>query len=170
MPANLENSAVATGMEKLVFIPVPKKSNAKECSDYHTIALVSHASKIMLKILQARLQQCMNWEIPDVQTGFRKGRGNGDQIANIRWIIEKAREFQKNIYFCFIDYAKAFDCVDRKKLENPERDGNTRPPDLPLKKPICRSGSTSLNWAWNNRLVPNRKRSTSRLYIVTLLI
>ena len=107
-------------------------------------ALISHASKAMLKILQARLQQYMNCELPDVQAGFRKGRGTRDQIANIRWIIEKAREFQKNIDFCFIDYAKAFDCVDHSKLENSERDGNTRPPDLPLEKPICRSGSNSL--------------------------
>ena len=92
----------------------------------------------MLKILQARLQQYMNRELPDVQTGFRKGRGTRDQIANICWITEKARQFQKNIYFCFIDYAKAFDCVDHKKLWNSERDRNTRPPDLPPEKPICR--------------------------------
>ena len=97
----------------------------------------------MLKILQARLQQYVNRELPDVQAGFRKGRGTRDQIANIRWIIEKAREFQKNIYFWCIDYAKAFDCVDHNKLENSERDGNTRPPDLPLEKPVCRSGSNS---------------------------
>ena len=97
----------------------------------------------MLKILQARLQQYMNRELPDVQAGFRKGRGTRDQIANIRWIMEKAREFQKSIDFCFIDYAKAFDCVDHNKLENSERDGNTRPPDLPLEKPISRSGSNS---------------------------
>ena len=107
MPANLENSAVATGLEKVSFIPIPKKGNAKECSNYHTIALISHASKVMLKILQARLQQSVNCELPDVQAGFRKGRGTRDQIANILWIMEKAREFQKNIYFCFIDYAKA---------------------------------------------------------------
>ena len=94
----------------------PKKGNAKECSNYHTIALISHASKVMLKILQARLQQYVNRELLDVQTGFRKGRGTRDQIANIRWIMEKAREFQENIYFCFIDYAKAFDCVDHNKL------------------------------------------------------
>ena len=94
----------------------PKKSTAKEYSNYHTIALISHASKVMLKILQARLQQDKNRDLPDVQAGFRKGRGTRDQIANIRLIIEKAREFQKNIYFCFIDYAKAFDCVDRNKL------------------------------------------------------
>ena len=97
----------------------------------------------MLKILQARFQQYMNRELPDVQAGFRKGRGTREQIVNIRWIIEKAREFQKNIYFCFIDYAKAFDCVDHHKLENSERDGNTRPPDLPLEKSVCRSGSNS---------------------------
>ena len=97
----------------------------------------------MLKILQARLQQYMNCELPAVQAGFKKGRGTRDQIANIRWIMEKAREFQKNIYFCFIDYAKAFDYVDHNKLENSERDGNTRPPDLPLEKPVCRSGSNS---------------------------
>ena len=97
----------------------------------------------MLKILQARLQQYVNHELPDVQAGFRKGRGTRDQIANICWIIEKAREFQKNIYFCFIDYAKAFDCVDHNKLENFERDGNTRLPDLLLDKSVCRSGSNS---------------------------
>ena len=95
-----------------VCISIPKKGNAKECSNYHTIALISHASKIMFKILQARLQQYMNLELPDVQAGFRKGRGTRDQIANIRWVIKNAREFQKNIYFCFIGYAKAFDCVD----------------------------------------------------------
>ena len=116
MPANLENSAVATGLEKVSFHSNPKKGNSKECSNYHTIALLSHASKEMLKILQARLQQYANGELPDVQVGFRKGRGTRDQIANIRWSMEKAREFQKNIYFCFIDYAKAFDCVEHNKL------------------------------------------------------
>ena len=94
------------------FIPIPKKGNAKECSNYHTIALISHASKVMLKILQARLQQYMDHELPDVQVGFRKGRGTRDQIAKICWITDKARDLQKNIYFCFIDYTKAFDCVD----------------------------------------------------------
>ena len=97
----------------------------------------------MLKILQARPQQYMNRELPDVQAGFRKGRGNRDQIANIHWIIEKATEFQKNIYFCFTDYAKAFDCGSQSTVENSERDGNTRLPDLPLEKPICMSGSNS---------------------------
>ena len=116
MSANLENSAVATGLEKVSFIPVPKKGNAKECSNYCTITLISHASKVMLKILQARLQQYMNRELPDTQAHFRKGRGTRDQIANICWIIEKAREFQENIYLYFIDYAKAFDCVDHNKL------------------------------------------------------
>ena len=99
--------------KRSVFIPIPKKGNAKEFSNYCTIALISHANKVMLKILQARLQQYVNHDLPDIQAGFRKGRGTRDQIANIRWIIEKAREFQKNIYFCFIDYAKSFDCITR---------------------------------------------------------
>ena len=99
-----------------VFIPIRKKGNAKECSNYRTIALISHTSKVMLKILQARLQQYLNCELPDVQAGFRKGRGTRDQIDNICWIIKKAREFQKNILFYFIDYVKAFDCVDHNKL------------------------------------------------------
>ena len=143
MPANLENSEWSQDWKRSVFIPVPKKGNAKECSNYHTTALISHASKVMLKILQARLQLNVNCELPDVQAGFRKGRETRDQIAKIRWIIQKARESQKNIYFCFIDYARASDCADHNKLENSERDGNTRPPDLPLEKPICRSGSNS---------------------------
>ena len=101
------------------FIPIPKKGNAKECSNYYTIALISHASKVMLKILQSRLQQYVNQELPDVQAGFRKGRRTRDQIANIRWIIEEVRELnQKKVYFCFIDSTKAFDCVDHNKLWN----------------------------------------------------
>ena len=116
MPANLENSAVATGLEKVSFYYIPKKGTPKECSNYHTISHISLASKVMLKILQIRLQQYVNCELPDVQAGFRKGRGTRDQIANIHWIMGKAREFQKSIYFCFIDYAKAFDCVDHNKL------------------------------------------------------
>ena len=117
MPAHLENSAVATGLEKFsFFISISKKGNAKECSNYHTIALISQASKVMLKILQGRLQQYMNQELPDEPVRFIKGRGMRDQIANICWITEKATEFQKNIYFCFIDYAKAFDCVYQNKL------------------------------------------------------
>ena len=120
------------------------KGNAKECSNYCTIALISHSSKVMLKILQARFQQYVNRELPDVQTRFRKGRGTRDQIANIRGIIKKAREFQKNIYFCFIGYAKAFDCVDHNKLWKILQEiGNIRPPDLPPEKSVCSSGSNS---------------------------
>ena len=116
MPANLESQQWPQDWKRSAFIPVPKKGNAKECSNYRTIALISHTSKVMLKILQARLQQYVNRELPDGQTGFRKGRRTRDQIANICWIMEKAREFQKNIYLCFIDYAKASDCVHHKKL------------------------------------------------------
>ena len=118
MPENLENSAVATRLKKVSFIPIPKKSNAKACSTDHTVALISPASTIMLKILQARLQQYMNQEIPDVQAGFRKGRGIRDQIVNIRWITEKARKFQKKASNFCIDDTKAFDCVDNNKLWN----------------------------------------------------
>ena len=128
--------------KRSVFIPIPKKGNAKECSNYRTIVLISHASKVMLKILQAWIQQNMNQELPDIQAGFRKGRGTGCQIANIRWIIEKAREFQKNIYFCFIDYAKAFDCVANNKLWKILRDGNTRPSYLSPEKSVCTSKAT----------------------------
>ena len=102
--------------KRSVFISIPKKGNAKECSNYCTIVLISHASKVILKILQVRLQQYVNRELPDVQAGFRKGRGTRNQIANVCWMIKKARESQKNIYFCFIDYAKAFDCVNHNKL------------------------------------------------------
>ena len=135
------SSGLRTG--KGVFIPIPMKGNDKECLNYCTIALISHTSKLMLKILQARLQQYMKHELPDVKAGFRKVRRTRDQIANIPWIMEKARELQKNIYFCFIDYAKASDCVDHNKMENSSRDGNTRPPDLPLEKAVCRSRSNS---------------------------
>ena len=140
MPANLESSAVATGLEKVSFQPQRKlmPKNAQTTAQLHSSHML-----VMIKILQAKLQQYVNHELPDVQAGFRKGRGTRDQISNIRWIIEKAKEFQKNIYFCFIDYAKAFDCVDHNKLGNFERDGNTRPPDLLLEKPVCRSGSNS---------------------------
>ena len=128
--------------KRSVFIPSPKKGNAKECSNYCTIALISHASKVMLKSLQVRLQQYVNRELPDVQAGYRKGRGTRDKI-DICWIIEKAREFQKNIYFSFIDYAKAFDCVDHNKLWKILKEMGMLDPDLPLEKPICRSGSNS---------------------------
>ena len=123
----------------------------------------------MLKILQARFQQHMNRELPDIQAGFRKGRGTRDQIANIRWITEKAREFQKNIYFCFIDYAKPLTVRVTTNCGKFLRDRNTRPPDLPPEKSVCRSRSNSFNRTWNNELVPNWKRSMLRLYIVTLL-
>ena len=116
MPANLENSAVATGLEKVSFHSNPKERQSQRMLKYCTVAHISHASKVMLKILQARLQQYVNRELPDVQAVFRKGRGTRDQIANIRWIIKKATEFQKHIYFCFIDYVKVFDYVDHNKL------------------------------------------------------
>ena len=123
-----------------VFIPILKKGNAKECSNYHTVALISDANKVMLKILQARLQQYVNHELPGVQAGFRKCRGTRDQFANICWIMEKAREF----YFCLIDYIKAFDCVDHNTLWKIfKENGKSRPPDLPPEKSVCRSGSNS---------------------------
>ena len=143
MPANLENSAMDTGLEKMSFHSNPKERQCQRMLKLRQIALISHASKVMLKILQARLQQYMNHELPDVQARFRKGRGARDQVAKFRWIIEKAREFQKSIYFCFIDYTKAFDCADHDKLENSPRDANTRPPYLPLEKSVCRSRSNS---------------------------
>ena len=160
----------------LVFIPIPKRGNAKECSNYCTVALISHVSKVMLKILQARYQRYMNWELPDVQAGFRKSRGTTDGIANIRWIIEKAREFQKNIYFCFIDYAKAFDCVDHDKMLKILKEIGIWDHFTCLLRNLYASqeatvrtghGETSLTMV---RLVQNSERSTSKLYTVTLLI
>ena len=144
MPANLENSAVATGLELSIFIPIPKKSKAKECSNYHTIALISHASKIMLKIVQARLQQCVNHELPDVQASFRRGRGTGDQITNLCWIIKKSRELQKkHILLLYSLCQSLWLCGSPQTLENFERDGNTWPPYLPSEKSVCRSRSNS---------------------------
>ena len=128
--------------KRSVFIPNPKKDNARKYSDYHTTALISHISKVMLKILQSRLQQYMNWELPYIQVGFRKGRGTRDKLLHHR----KSKRNQKDIYFCFIDFAKAFDCMDHYKLwKNSSRDGNTRPPYLPPEKPVCRSIAT-YNW------------------------
>ena len=136
-----------------VFIPIPKNSFAKECLNYHTIGLISHTNKVMLKILQARLQQYVNRELPHLQAGFRKGRGTRDQIANICWIIEKAGEFQKNIYFCFVDYAKAFDCVDHTKLQKILKEMGI--PDHPTcllrnlfagQEPTVRSGCGTTDW------------------------
>ena len=125
--------------KRSVFIPIPKKGNAKECSNYRTIALISHTSKVMLKILQARLQQYVNWELWDVQAGFRKGRGTSNQSVHIQCIIEKAKEFQKNIYFCFIDYTETFENVDHNKLWKILRDRNTRWTYLPPEKPVYKS-------------------------------
>ena len=130
--------------KRSVFIPIPKKGNAKECTNYRTIALISHGSKVMLKILQARLQQYMNHELPDVQAGFRKGRGTTDQIANIHWIMEKAREFlKKHLFVLYWLCQSLWLCGSQQTVENSERDGNTRPLDLPLEKSVCRSGSNS---------------------------
>ena len=144
MPANLENSAVATGLEKVSFHSNPKEGQGQKLFKLlHNCTHFTCYSKVMLKILQARLQQYMNWGLLDIQAGFRKGRGTRDQIANIRWIIEKARELQKNIYFFFIDYPKGFDCVDHNKLWKILEEMRTRPPYLPLEKFVCRSKSNS---------------------------
>ena len=156
--------------KRSVFIPIPKKGNAKECSNCHTIAVISHASKVMLKILQARLQQYVNGELSDVQAGFRKVRGTRGQISNICWIIEKAREFQKNIY-CFTDYAKAFDCVNHNKLWKILKEMGI-PDHLTCllrnlytgQEATVRTGHGTTDWFQMG------KRNTSSLYIVTLLI
>ena len=129
--------------KRSVFIPIPKKGNTRECSNYCPIALISHASKVMLKILQARFQEYVNCELSDIQDGFRKDRETRDQVANIHWIIKKAWEFQKNIYFHFIDYAKAFNYVDHNKLESSSIDENTKPPHLPPEKSVYRSRSNN---------------------------
>ena len=135
---------MATGLEKVSFHSNPKERQCQKMFKLPHNCIHFRHWKVMLKILQARLQQYVNHELPDVQAGFGKGRGTRDQIADIRWIIKTAREFQKSIYFCFIDYAKAFDCVDHNKtVENSSRDGNTRPPDLPPEKSVCRSRSNS---------------------------
>ena len=128
--------------KRSVFIPIPNKGNDKKCSNYYTIAVISHASKAMLKILQARLQQYVNQGLPDVQAGFRKGRGTRDQIASNHWIIEKAREFQRNIYFCLFTTPKPL-CGSQHTMENSSRHGNIRPPYLPPEKSVCRSRSNS---------------------------
>ena len=171
MPANLQTSAVATDCKRSVFIPIPKKGKVKAYSNYWTIAFISHTNKVMLTILQARLQQYVNWELPDVQAGLRKGRGTRDQIAKIFWITEKAREFQKKIYFCLIDYAKAFDCVDHNKLWKILQ-GMGIPDHLTCllrslyagQEATVRTGHVRTYWFQIGKGV------TSRLYIVTLLI
>ena len=156
--------------KRSIFIPVPKKVNAKDCSKYHTIALISHASKIILKILKTRLQQYVNWEIPDGCAGFRKGRGSRDQIANIHWIIEQAREFQKNA-FCFIDYTKVFDCVDLNKLLKILKVmGILDHFTCLLPKRSMHDKKQQLEPDMEQRTGSNWKRSTSRLFIITMLI
>ena len=158
--------------KRSIFIPIPKKGNTKECSKYHTTALISQVSKVTLKILPARLQQYVNRELPNVQAGFRKGRGTRDQIANNRWQkqSQKKEEFQKNIYLWFIDYAKAIDCVHHNKLWKILKDMGILASYLLPEKPVCRSRSNSWNRTWNNRLVPNWERNMLRLYTVTLFI
>ena len=147
-----------------------EKSIYKQIFINHLFNKSSHTSKVMFKILQARLQQYVNRELPDVQAGFRKGRGTRDQIANTCWIIEKAREFQKNIYFCFIDYAKASHCVDHNKLWKILKEMETPDHLTCLLRNLYAGQEATVRTGWNNRLVPNRKRSTSRPYIITLLI
>ena len=141
--------------KRSVFTPIQKKGNAKECSNYGTIALISPASNVMLKILQARLQQYVNYELPDIQAGLRNGKGTRDQIVNIE-IIEKAREFQKNIYFCFIDYAKAFDCVDHHKLWKILQELGIPDHFTCLLRNLYAGQEASYNWTWNNRLVGSK--------------
>ena len=161
------SSGHRTGKAQFSF---PKKSNAKECSNYRTIAFISHTSKVMLKILQARLQQYVNCELPDVQAGFRKGRRTRDQIANIQWIIEKAREFQKNIFFCSIDYPKAFDCVDHNKLWKILKEMGIPDHLICFLRNLNAYQEAAVRTRLNNELVQNWEKSTSWLYIVTLLI
>ena len=157
--------------KRSVSTPISKKGNAKECSNYCTIALISHASKVMLRILQARLQQYVNCDLPDVQADFRKGRGTRGQIANIHWIIEKAREFQENINFCFNDYTKAFDCVEHHKLWEILKE--TGIPDhltCLLRNLYSGQEATARTGCWTTDWFQIGKRRRSRLYIVTLLI
>ena len=169
MSAYLENSAVATKLEKVSFHSSPKERNVKECSDYHTIVLISHANKVMLKILQARLQQYVNREFSDLQTEFQRGRGTRDQIANILWFLEKSREFQKHIHFSFTDYTKAFVCADHNKLWKILR--LEYQITLPVSWEVCVCFKRQqLDQMWNNGLVQNWKRNMTRLYSVTLFI
>ena len=169
MLSNLENSAGAIGLEKVHFHSNPKERQCQRMLKLLHNALISQASKVLLKLLQARLQQYMNCELPDVQAGFRRGRGTRDQIANIFWIIKKAREFQKNIYFCFIDYAKALTlCITTNSGKFLKRWGYQG--TWPAYWEIYMQVKKKQNWTWNKRLVPNRERSMSRLYIVPLLI
>ena len=161
---------MTTGLEKESFHSNQKERQWQRMFKYHTIALISFTGKVMLKNLQPRLQLYVNQELWDVQAGFRKGRGTRDQIAKISWIIEKAREFQKNIYSSFIDYSKAFNCVDQNKLWKILKEMGIPDHLTYLLRNRHTGQEASLNWTWNNRLVPNRERRMSRLYIVTLLI
>ena len=156
--------------KRSLFMPILKKGNAKECSNYCTTAFISHTSKVMLKILQSRFQQLMNRELPDIQAGFRKGRGTRDQIANICWIIEKTREFQKNIYFCSIDYTKIFDCMDYEKLWKILKEVGIPYHLTCLLRNLYAGQEATVRTGHGTRLVPNRESNTSRLYIVALLI
>ena len=170
MWANLENSAVATGLEKVSFHSNPKERQCQRMLKLRHNGTHLTCYKVMLKILQARLQQYVNHKPPDVQAGFQKGRGTRDQIANIHWIIKEARDFQKNTYFCFIDYAKAFDCVDHNKLWKILKEIEI-PDTWSASWEICMQvKKQQLKLAWNNRLLPNQERSMLRLYTVTLLI
>ena len=170
MPANLENSAVATGLEKVSFHSSPQKRQCQRMSKLPHSCTVSHTSKVMLKILQARLQQYVNCETLDVQAGFRKGRRTRDQIANVHWIIEKAREFQKNIYFYFIEYAKAFACVDHNKLWKILKEMGIPDQLTCLLRNLYGGQEATVRTGHGTIDVPNQERSMSRLYIVTLLI
>ena len=155
---------------KVVFIPIPKKDNAKECSDYCTIALISHASKVMLKILQARLQQYVNRDFLMFKLVLKKAEEPEIKLPTSAGSSKKQESSKKHLLLLYWLCQSLWLCGSQQTVENPSRDGNIRPPDLPPEKPVCRSGSNSWNWTWNNRLVPNRKRRASRLYIVTLLI
>ena len=156
--------------KRSVFIPIPKKGNAKECSNYHTIALISRTSKVILKILRARLQQYVNRELPDVQAGFIKGRGIRDQSANICWIIKTQESTRKTSTSALLTIPKPLTVWITINCGKFFKRWEYQIPDLPADKSVCRSRNKGQNWTWNNRLVPNRKRSTLRLYIVTLLI
>ena len=172
MPANLENSAVATGLVKVTFHSNQRKTAIpKSVQTTAQLQLISHISKVMLKILQTRLQTYMNWELPDVQDGLRKSRGTRDQIINTCWIIEKASELQKNIYFCFIDYANAFDCVDHNKTrEILQGMGISDHFTCLLRNLLYASQEATVRTGHGTRLLQNREKSMPRLYTVTLLI
>ena len=170
MPANLQNSAVATGLEKVSFHSNSKERQCQRILQLPHNCTISHVSKVMLKILQARLQQYVNRELPDVQGDFRKGRGTRDQIANICWIKEKAREFQESIYFCFIVYTKAFDCVDHNELWKTLKEMRTPDHLTCLLRNLYAGQEATVRTRHGTTDFPNRKRSMSRLYIVTLLI